>query len=370
LAPKYRVIGLDRSEGDQRHPCIQCDLGSDDSVALAFEIFRNTHGTKIAAVLHLAAYFDFTGQENPLYERVNVDGTRRLIRGLRDFSVARFVYSGTMLVHQPCKPGERIDEDTPLGPKWAYPRSKAAAEEIVRAESRGMPYALLHIAGLYDDTTAVPTLSHQIARIYDHSLKSHFYAGDPNVGQSLVHKDDLIDAFVRTVDRRDDLPPETTILIGEPDAMGYGALQNEIARLAHGATSWTTIVVPKALARMGAWVQERAEPIVPDVIDQGEKPFIRPFMIDMADDHYALDISRAKELLDWSPRHRISDELENLVDALKRDPVGWYRHNRITPPRWIGSRRRRARSATPKNCASAMTHATCAVTGSSCGHIS
>lgn len=344
LARKYRVVGLDRSEGDRRHPCIQCDLGSDDSVALAFDTLRNTHGARIAAVLHLAAYFDFTGQGNPLYERVNVDGTRRLIRGLRDFSVARFVYSGTMLVHQPCNPGERISEDTPLAPKWAYPRSKSAAEEVVRSECGRMPYALLHIAGLYDDTTAVPTLSHQIARIYNHDFKSHIYAGDQNVGQSLVHKDDLIDAFVRTVDRRDDLPPKTTILIGEPDAMGYGALQNEIARLAHGAASWTTIIVPKALARIGAWVQERAEPVVPDVIDQGKKPFIRPFMIDMADDHYALDISRAKELLGWSPRHRINDGLENLVCALKDDPVKWYRDNRITPPRWIQAAARKVRN--------------------------
>ena len=29
---------------------------------------------------------------------------------------------------------------------------------------------------------------------------------------------------------------------------------------------------------------------MPDAIDQGEAPFIRPFMIEMADDHYALDI--------------------------------------------------------------------------------
>jgi nucleoside-diphosphate-sugar epimerase len=79
----------------------------------------------------------------------------------------------------------------------------------------------------------------------------YIYAGNPNVGQSLIHKDDLIDAFVRTVNRWDGLPPKTMILIGEPDAMGYGALQNEVARLVHGAESWSTVIVPKTLARIG-----------------------------------------------------------------------------------------------------------------------
>ena len=43
-------------------------------------------------------------------------------------------------------------------------------------------------------------------------------------------------------------------------------------------------------------------------------------MVDMADDHYALDIRRARDLLGWEPRHRLKDELPRLVAALKDDP--------------------------------------------------
>ena len=84
-----------------------------------------------------------------------------------------------------------------------------------------------------------------------------------------------------------------------------GALQAALGRLIHGEEDWATLAVPKAVAKAGAWVEERSEPVVPDAIDQGEKPFIRPFMVDMADDHYALDISRARDLLDWQPAHTI-----------------------------------------------------------------
>ena len=71
------------------------------------------------------------------------------------------------------------------------------------------------------------------------------------------------------------------------------------------------------------------------MIDRGEEPFIKPFMVAMADDHYALDVRRARDLLGWEPRHRLKDELPRLVAALKEDPAGWYKANGVTPPAWL-----------------------------------
>jgi nucleoside-diphosphate-sugar epimerase len=335
LEPGYTVVGLDLDCSGAAVDCIEIDLGSGDSVELALRKFRERYGRRIASVVHLAAYFDFSGEDHPLYDKVNVEGTRRLLRALQDFEVGQLVYSGTMLVHAPGEPGERIDEQAPIAPKWAYPKSKAASEVVIREEHGAIPYVLLHLAGLYDDRTAVPTLAHQIARIYERGFKSHLYAGDLRTGQAFVHNDDMIDAFRRVIDRRERLPEDVTILIGEPDAVSYGALQEAIGRLVHGEDEWATIAVPKTLARTGAWLEERSEPIVPDPIDRGEKPFIRPFMVDMADDHYALDISRARELLDWQPRRSLRATLPKIVQALKDDPIAWYRDNGITPPAWL-----------------------------------
>ena len=44
----------------------------------------------------------------------------------------------------------------------------------------------------------------------------------------MLHRDDMLDAFRRAVDRRGVLPRESEILIGEPDAIGYDALQDEL----------------------------------------------------------------------------------------------------------------------------------------------
>ncbi len=335
LSDSYRIVGLERDMPEGATDFIECDLADDASVELAFRKLREMVGNEIAAVIHLAAYFDFTGEDSPLYQKVNVEGTRRLLRGLQDFRVGRFVYSGTMLVHRPGAPGGRIDETTPLDPGWAYPQSKAAAEEVIRAEAGEIPYVLLHLAGLYDDETAVPTLSHQIARVWERDLKSHVYSGDLNAGQSFIHLEDMIDLFRRVVDRRDRLPDDAVILAGEPDAMSYDALQRALGRLIHGEDEWETLTMPAPVAKAGAAVEGAAEPAVPDALDQGQKPFIRPFMIDLASDHYALDISRARELLGWEPRHRIADGLAALVASLRADPLAWYRRNHITPPVWL-----------------------------------
>lgn len=344
LAREYTVVGLDQAGKTASIPLIPVDLRSDESVEQAFAQLRKRFGARIAAVVHLAAYFDFTGEENPLYGEVNVEGTRRLLAALQAFEVEQLVYSGTILVHAPGAPGERIDETRPIAPKWAYPKSKAAAEAVIRERHGRIPYVLLHLAGVYDERTCVPTLAQQIARIYERDFKSYLYAGDPRAGQSLVHKEDMIDAFRRVIDRRRRLPPETVILIGEPDAVSYEALQDQLGRVIHGEEEWTTLKVPKPAAKAATWLEEKLEPVIPDVIDQGEKPFIRPFMIALADDHYALDVTRARELLGWEPRHDIRDVLPRIVQALKNDPQGWYEANKITPPAWMATAEKKGES--------------------------
>ena len=337
LGRDYRIVGFDLKAEGADFPVFAADFTSDAAVELALRKFRDAFGSRIASVIHLVAYFDFTGEEKPLYQSVNVEGTRRLLRALQDFEVEQFVYASTMLVHAPCNPGERIDEHQPIEPRWAYPQSKAAAEVVIRAEHKRIPYVILRLAGIYDEHSMVPTMAQQMARIYDRDFQSYFYSGSTLVGQAMLHRDDMLEAFRRTVDRRDKLPPDAEILIGELDAIGYDALQDDLGYLIHGVDDWPTMRVPKLIAAAGAWAQGKLEPAIPDAIDGGEAPFIKPFMVAMADDHYALDIRHAHDLLGWEPRHRLKDELPRLVAALKDDPAGWYETNGITPPAWISN---------------------------------
>ena len=114
----YDVMGFDRVGPPHPPPeteyVINCDMAEDESVREALAEVRRLRGNRIASVVHLAAYYDFSGEPSPLYDQVTVEGTRRLLHGLRDFEVEQFIFSGTMLVHAPCEPGQRINEEWPL----------------------------------------------------------------------------------------------------------------------------------------------------------------------------------------------------------------------------------------------------------------
>ena len=323
IGTRYREFGFDR-EGPPHPPpetehVIDCDVASDESVRNALaEVFR-LGGGRIASVVHLAAYYDFAGEPSPLYDEITGRGTERLLRGLREFEVEQFIFSSTMLVHAPCELGEQIDEDWPLEPKWDYPKSKVQTEQLILAEHGAIPVVFLRIAGVYDDDCRSLPIANQIGRIYERRIISHVFPGDTTHGQAFIHLDDLTSALERTIELRAQLPPETVLLLGERETLSYEELQRIIARLLHGE-EWETRQIPKALAKAGAWLQD-AMP--------GEEPFIKPWMIDLADDHYALDISRARELLDWTPRRSLRVTLPEMIARLKRDPKAWFEKNKL-----------------------------------------
>ncbi|MCO8122654.1 NAD(P)-dependent oxidoreductase [Stieleria sp. TO1_6] len=319
----YQVYGFDRvglpePPKDQLHVRdIECDVTDSNSVQRAVQKVRQLSGDKLASVVHLAAYYDFSGADSDLYRQVTINGTDRLLNALEDFHLDQFVFSSTMLVHAPCEIGQSISEADPLQAKWPYPQSKIETERLISEGHPGVHSVFLRIAGVYTDFGRQPTIVQQIKRIYEKDFQSHFFPGDTDAGQSAVHLDDAVEAIIRTVDRRDSIEPKTAILIGEANPLSYQTLQNMIGQRLYDQ-QWSTMYVPKPLAKVGA--------AVTDVVEGGDA-FIKPFMVEMADDHYALDLSRAKQLLGWEPKHQLSTTLPKIIDALKHDPKAWYRKN-------------------------------------------
>jgi hypothetical protein len=105
--------------------------------------------------------------------------------------------------------------------------------------------------------------------------------------------------------------------------MSYEALQDSIGELIHGR-EWPTIRVPKALAKAGAWAQEKL---------QGEEDtFIKPWMIDRADDDYPVSMDHAREKLGWNPARRLRETLPAMVERMKENPERWLKINGIDRP--------------------------------------
>jgi nucleoside-diphosphate-sugar epimerase len=329
LGDHYSIVGFELLKAiyaSHQEELVPVDLGSDESVHQAFEHIRSFYGTRITAVIHLAAYYSFSEQHSDKYELITVKGTERLLKALQGFDVEQFIFTSTMLVHKPGKPGEPITEDSPIEAKWDYPLSKVHTEKVIRELRGKIPTVILRVAGVYDDKCHSIPISHQIQRIYEKQLEARLFSGNICHGSSFIHMDDLIDAIALAVDKRKELPAETVLLIGEPKTLSYDELQKEISCLLF-CKSLVTIRVPKLIAKIGAWVLCH--------LPFGPEPFIRPWMIDLADDHYELNISRAKKLLGWTPKHSLEETLPIMIDDLKRDPISWYKFNQLQMPRGL-----------------------------------
>ena len=327
LAPHFQVIGLD-VKPPKAAPAgtdfISCDLTDTSSVADAVRQVRNQYGQQLASTIHLAAYYDFGGDPSPMYEKLTVQGTRRLLEQLLSINVDQFVFSSSLLVMKPATEGETISETSPTEGTWDYPESKLKAEEVIRQERGNIPTVVLRIAGVYDEDCHSIPIAQQISRIHVKDLESYFFPGDANHGQAFVHLDDLIACFANTIERRGQLGPLELLLVAEPDVMSYAELQDRLGELLHGK-EWPTIRIPKAVAKAGAWVRDK-------LASEDDPSFIKPWMVDLADAHYPVRIERARTLLGWEPKHRLRDTLEEMIRRLKQDPLRWYQTNGLAVP--------------------------------------
>ncbi len=323
LGEKNAIVGFELLKAiyaSESEELIPVDLSSDESVHQAFTHIRHFYGNKIRSVIHLAAYYSFSEKHSDKYEQITVQGTKRLLNALKEFEVEQFIFTSTMLVHAPCKPCCPITEDSPVVPSWDYPLSKVHTEKLIRDLRGNIPTVILRVAGVYDDDCHSIPISHQIQRIYEKQLESRLFSGDITHGSSFVHMKDLVEAICLAVEKRKQLPPELVLLIGEEKTLSYDTMQRAISCLLTGK-DFDTYCVPKWFAKLGAWIQ--------CLIAIKHKPFIRPWMIDFADDHYELDIDRAKKVLGWIPKHSLEETLPIMIEDLLKDPIQWYKKNQL-----------------------------------------
>lgn len=300
---------------------LHCDLTSEESIRTSLQRIRAAGWSRITSVLHLADLSNFSGEPHLQDNDLAAHGTLYLLRALADFEVEQFILASTMFVHAPCEPGSTITEGSPVLPVLDYAKSKARAEGILEAEHHGVPEVILRLACVYDDECHSHPLAQQIERIYHQRLTGHLYPGDIGHGHAFVHVQDVVEALERAIERRDLLEKRTVFLIGEPKTRTYGDLQTELARLLQSGP-WDTQEIPKRLGKTSA----RLHDMLP-----GTQPFIRSSMIDHVDDHYALDISQARELLGWMPRHSLWEALPSMVARLQEEPEAWFEENGILP---------------------------------------
>jgi UDP-glucose 4-epimerase len=327
---QYQCVGLDFLAHHIPYPEVEfvyVDLSSDEIVERAFNRIRYAYGDKIISIVHLAAFYSFEGKNLEMYEKVTVQGTRRLIDQAKKFDVEQFIFTSTMLVHNPSPKGVVQNEDSPIEGKWHYPASKVRTEHLLHEIHGDIPVVNLRIAGCYDDHCNCVPISQHISRIYGVEMTSFLFPGDSSNGVPYVHFDDLIDHIAILIQKRKELSKEEAFLCCEEDSVSYRDLQTMIGQGLYGWKKWPMIRCPKWFAKFGAWMM--------GLNPFGPAPFIKPWMVDLADDNYEFTMEKSRKVLGWSPKKSLRETLPKMLEDLKKDPLAWYKRHGIPAPGFV-----------------------------------
>jgi len=188
-----------------------------DADALAAAIARS----RPEAVVHLAARSSVAQSLHTpeACYRINYLGTRALLAGVaRHAPDARVLligsadaYSPAEAPAEPASPGDvetrPLDEATPLRPRSPYARTKAAGELLGRLALRaGLDVicvrAFNHTGAGQSDAFVVPSFARQLAAIAQGRTAPRLRVGNLDSIRDFLHVDDVVDAYLRLLDRR------------------------------------------------------------------------------------------------------------------------------------------------------------------------
>jgi len=162
------------------------------------------------AIIHLAALSsvaDSVRDPSATY-RVNYVGTRVLLEAIeRHAADARLLLVGSGDAYAPTLPADPPRrESAPLCPRSPYARSKAAAEQLAGlAAERGLDVlrirAFNHTGAGQDRRFVAPDFASQIAAIAAGRRDPEMRVGNLDSIRDFMHVDDVVDAYVRLLDR-------------------------------------------------------------------------------------------------------------------------------------------------------------------------
>jgi nucleoside-diphosphate-sugar epimerase len=326
------------------------DIGSVSSLTEVWERRRDIAG-QLHAVIHLAAYYDFSNRPAPEYSRIN-QGLERLLMLISKDSPGNclVLHAGSVTTLVPALPGQRLNEGSPRAGTWEYTRSKLQAERLLDRSSIRQPIVQLILAGIYSDWCELVPLFRWIELCAGSGVEKHFYPGPPTRGHVYVHIDDALRAFEIVLERfgsGGDLISQAEVdllekrlkksvevsmeggvrekfLIGQPQPLTYRELHARCCAALLGRAI-PLIQLPPDWVKIGAMIMESLAKVRKQV------QFIRPWMIDRAGDHYSLDLTRTRTRLGWVPKRSIQTDLDAILVRALRERQQWMKLNLARP---------------------------------------
>jgi nucleoside-diphosphate-sugar epimerase len=328
LRRRHTVVALDRRpliEAEMAgHPNVewyQVDLADREGLEGTIACIRAGGGADV--MIHLAAYYDFTGDEHPEYRRTNVDAMRVLLDASRRLGLEHFIFASSVAACPFSAPGRPITEATPPHGDHIYAQTKRAGEEMLAEYCDSFSPIIVRFAAMFSDWCEYPPLQVLLDSWLGGGWNARILAGRGRSAVPYLHVRDGAAFVMRLLERRHGLDPMEVVMAGEDGAVSHLDLYRAATEHVDGAPR-RPIHLPRPLCKPGIWLR--------DVVGRvsGNRPFERTWMADYVDRRLEIDASRTRARLGWDPTPRLSllSRLPFLIEHRRENPAQWYLLNR------------------------------------------
>jgi nucleoside-diphosphate-sugar epimerase len=253
---------------------------------------------------HAAAQLGEWGSRKD-FERVNVDGTRKVLRACREAGVRRFVHVGTEAALIAGEPLVNVDESAPLRPdsKALYCATKAMAEQAVRdANGDGLETVVVRPRLVWGsgDTTIMPSLVK--------TMKAGRFAwiGGGRHRTSTTHVDNTVHGLVLGAEKG---RPGGVYFVTDGEPVVFREFITEL--VATQGVEAPDRNMPAPVARMAAAVCER----IWRTFRLGGAPPVTRLAVWLSSQECTIDTSRAQAELGYAPVRTIADGMSELREG-------------------------------------------------------
>lgn len=324
----WRIIGMARRSqarsGAPVHPNIrwfQVDVGDRRMLASAFREIRESGGAHTC--IHLAAHYDFTGEDHEEYERTNVQGTRNVLDQCREIGIRHFIFSSSVAACRFPPPGQALNEWSPPDGQHIYARTKREGERMLGEYSASFHSVIVRFAAAFSDWCEYPPLFMFIQTWLSSAWNHRMLGGRGRSAIPYLHVHEIPSFFRALLHHIHELPQGQVLIAGADRAVNHLELFQAVTENFTGSRG-RPVLMPRALCGPGMHVMDLVGRLL------GERPFERPWMAEYIDDVLAIDSTHTRRLLQWGtrPRLEILRRMPFLMENLKLDPLEWQRRNR------------------------------------------
>jgi nucleoside-diphosphate-sugar epimerase len=327
IKERYQILGIGRRSQEECGAPIhrnitwaQTDIGDREPLARVFDGIAKGGGAQV--LLHLAAHYDFTGEEHQEYWRTNIEGLRNVLELSKGLGLRRFIFASSVAASKFPTPGRPLTEDSAPDGEHIYAITKRLGEDMLREYASFFPTAIVRFAALFSDWCEYPPLFVFLETWLSKRWNARVLGGRGESAIPYLHVRDCVRAL-ETLIANPDLADEREVFVISPDrTVSHRELFANARVLTFGQAA-RPILMPRVLCGPGMWARDLVGRLL------GDRPFERPWMAAYIDLKLSVDASRTRARLSWAarPRLEIIRRLPFLLENRKTHTAEWHSVN-------------------------------------------